>query len=148
MANSATQSEQHAATILAAPLDTLLCVRLCPVKCVLRDTPLGGYDGSLDDDPDPGVVHFNALLDRAVGRDGQPPATVAALRADAVGAAGGGLQAWVMAVGSAQSKCSTICPAVPARAAAARQVAGVASSTAAWSATATSAFYPPRPSRL
>jgi hypothetical protein len=88
---AAGQSELHATTVLATPLDTLLCARLGPVKCVLRDTPLGGYDGSLDDDPKSGVAYFDAPLDRAIDCVGQAPAAAAALRADAVGAAGGGL---------------------------------------------------------
>ena len=89
----------------------LHCVCLGPVMCVLRATPLGGYDGSLDDDPESGVTHFDAPLDRAIGRDGQAPPAAATLRADAVGAAGGGLLAWVMAARSAQATCSTIYPA-------------------------------------
>ncbi|CAD6336680.1 unnamed protein product [Miscanthus lutarioriparius] len=89
----------------------LRCVRLGPVECVLRATLLVGYDGSLDDDPESGVAYFDAPLDRAVGRVGQAPATAAALRADAVGAAGGGLLAWVVAARSAQATCSTVRPA-------------------------------------
>ena len=89
----------------------LHCICLGPVMCVLRATPLGGYDGSLDDDPESVVTHFNAPLDRAVGRDGQAPPAAATLRPDAVGAAGGGLLAWVMAARTAQAICSMICPA-------------------------------------
>jgi len=89
----------------------LHCVCLGPVMCVLRATPLGGYDGSLDDDPESGVTHFDVPLDRVVGRDGQAPPAVATLCADAVGAAGGGLLARVMAARSAQATCLTICSA-------------------------------------
>ena len=72
MANSAAagQSELHATSILAAPLDMLLCARLGPVKCVLYDTPLSGYDGSFDNDPESNVAHFDMTLYRAVGLDG------------------------------------------------------------------------------
>jgi hypothetical protein len=121
VANSiaAGQSELHATAIfysLAAPPDPLLCHdNFAPdnpgLVRFVRLGHVGGYDGSLDDDPKPGVVHFDALLDQAVGRDGQAPAAAAALHADAVGATDGGLQAWVMAAGSAQPKCWTVCPA-------------------------------------
>jgi hypothetical protein len=72
---------------------------LAHVKCVLRATPLSGYDGSFDDDPESAVTHFEALLDRAIGRNGQAATAAVALHANAVGAAGGGLLAWVMAAG-------------------------------------------------
>jgi len=84
----------------------LHCVCLGPIMCVLHATPLDGYDGSLDDDPESDVTHFDMPLDRAVGRDGQAPPAAATLCPDAMGAAGGGL----LAARSAQATCSTICP--------------------------------------
>jgi hypothetical protein len=91
--------------------DLLRCVCLGPVECTLRAAELGGYDGSLDDDPESGFAHFNAPLDQAVGHGRQALAAAAALHADAVGAAGGGSMAWVVAAGPAQTNCSTVCPA-------------------------------------
>jgi hypothetical protein len=89
----------------------LRCVCLGPVECALRATGLGGYDGSLNDDPDSGFAHFDAPLDRAVGRGRKALAAAATLHTDAVGAAGGGPLAWVVAAGPMQTNCSTVCPA-------------------------------------
>jgi hypothetical protein len=48
---------------VAADDPSLRCyVRLGPVECVLRATPLGGYDSSLDDDPESGVTYFEVPL--------------------------------------------------------------------------------------
>jgi hypothetical protein len=89
----------------------LLCyVCLGRVECALHATPFGGYDGSLDDDPESGAAHFDAPLDGAVGHVGQASGAAAALRSDAVGAAGGGLLAWVVAAVSAQATCLTVRP--------------------------------------
>ncbi|XP_066376637.1 uncharacterized protein [Miscanthus floridulus] len=83
--------------------------RLVNDEYALHAVPLGGYDGSLDDDPASGFAHLDAPLDRAIGRVGQALAAAAALRADVVGLAGGGLLAWVVAAGSAQTNCSIVC---------------------------------------
>lgn len=83
-------------------------VYLSPVECVLRATLLLGYDGSLDDDLESGIAYFDAPLDRAGGRVGQALAAAVALHTDAVGAASGGLLAWVVAARSAQATCLTI----------------------------------------
>jgi hypothetical protein len=81
---------------------------LVPVKCVLHEPPLGGYDGSLDDDPESGVTYIDAPLDRAVSCVGHAPAAPAALRTDAVGVVGRGLLAQRVAAGSTQATCSMI----------------------------------------
>jgi hypothetical protein len=72
--------------------------RIGPVESALCAIPLGGYDSSLDNGPESGLAEV-AL------------AAAAALRADAVGATGGGSLAWVVAAGSAQATCSTVCQA-------------------------------------
>lgn len=54
-----------------------------PVECALRVVPFGVYDGSIDDGPESGFAKV-AL------------AAAAVLRADVVGATGGGTLAWVV----------------------------------------------------
>jgi hypothetical protein len=78
------------------------------VKCVLHEPPLGGYDGSLDDEPESGVTYIDAPLDRAIGCVGHASVAAATHRTDAVGVVGHGLLAHVVAAGSTQATCSTI----------------------------------------
>jgi hypothetical protein len=81
---------------------------LVPVKCVLHELPLGGYDGSLDDNPESDVTYIDVPLNRAIGCVGHAPAAAAALCTDAVGEVGHGLLAQVVATGSTQATCSMI----------------------------------------
>jgi hypothetical protein len=81
---------------------------LVPVKCVLHEPPLGGYDGCLDDDPKFCFTYIDAPLDQAVGCVGHTPAAAVALRTDVVGVVGHGLLAQVVAAGSTHATCSTI----------------------------------------
>jgi hypothetical protein len=91
--------------------DLLRCVCLGPIEYTLCAAELGGYDDSLDDDPESGYTHFDTPLDQAVGRGRQVLAATTTLHADAIGVAGGGLLAWVVAVGPTQTNCSMVCPA-------------------------------------
>jgi hypothetical protein len=45
-------------------------VRLSAVKCMFPDSLLGGYDGSLDDDPESDFTYPDVSLARAIGHAG------------------------------------------------------------------------------